>query len=173
MLSENSLKVQIRLFLNIYNIYNIQNCQTRRGNHVRSRPSSTELHHRQSPPYQIKLPNCWTPRAILKLLDIECTYMYSIGCFMSFWANFYCLVCAYESLLRECSPPQTCHVSCVMCQVSRVTCHVSHVTCHMSHILFFFFGQSGEAYRWRVCFQRGLPRLVEQLLAKPMKWFCL
>ena len=26
--------------------------------------------------------------------------------------------------------------------------------------LFFFFGQSGEVYRWRVCYQRGLPRLV-------------
>ena len=32
--------------------------------------------------------------------------------------------------------------------------HVSRVTCHM------FFGQSGEAYWWRVCYQRGLPRLV-------------
>ena len=47
--------------------------------------------------------------------------------------------------MRECSPPQTCHVS-------------RGVTCHMSH--FFFFGQSGEAYRWRVCYQQGLPRLV-------------
>ena len=47
--------------------------------------------------------------------------------------------------------------------VSRVTCHVSHVTCHMSSVTFFFFlffGQSGEAYRLRVCYQRGLPRLV-------------
>ena len=49
--------------------------------------------------------------------------------------------------------------------MSRVTCHVSHVTCHMSHFFFFlfffffFFGQSGEAYWWRVCYQRGLPRL--------------
>ena len=32
---------------------------------------------------------------------------------------------------------------------------MSQVTCHMSH--FFFFGQSGEAYWWRVCYQRGLP----------------
>ena len=39
-------------------------------------------------------------------------------------------------------------------------CHMSHVTFHMSHVAFFFFGQSGEAYRWRVCYQRGLPRLV-------------
>ena len=64
-------------------------------------------------------------------------------------------------MLRECSPPpQTGHASCV-------TCHISHVTCHMSQSFFFLFlfGQSGEAYRWRVCYQGGLPRLVlEQLL---------
>ena len=36
--------------------------------------------------------------------------------------------------------------------VSRVMCHVSHVTWHMS--------QSGKAYGWRVCYTRGLPRLV-------------
>ena len=51
--------------------------------------------------------------------------------------------------------------------MSRVTCHVSHVTCHMSrvtcHNFLFFFGKSGEAYRWRVCYQRGLPRLVFNL----------
>ena len=52
-------------------------------------------------------------------------------------------------------------MSCVTtCHVSRVTCHVSGVTCHMYFLFFFFFGQSGEAYRWRVCYQRGLPRLV-------------
>ena len=26
--------------------------------------------------------------------------------------------------------------------------------------MYFFFRQSGEAYPWRVCYQRGLPRLV-------------
>ena len=64
-------------------------------------------------------------------------------------------------------PPQhvTCHVSRVTCHVSRVTCHMSRVTCHVSHvtfffIYFFFFWKSGEDYRWRVCYQRGLPRLV-------------
>ena len=41
----------------------------------------------------------------------------------------------------------------------RVTCHVSHVT------FFLFFLQSGEAYRWRVCYQRGLPRLVSIALS--------
>ena len=32
----------------------------------------------------------------------------------------------------------------------------------LSHVIFsfFFFGESGEAYRWRVCYQRGLPQLV-------------
>ena len=50
--------------------------------------------------------------------------------------------------------------------MSRVTCHVSNVTCHMSRVtcpiffFFFFFGKSGGASRWRVCYQRGLPRLV-------------
>ena len=57
-----------------------------------------------------------------------------------------------------------CHVSCVTCHVSRVTCHMSRVTCHMSHVrchfFLFFSGQSGEAYRWRVCYQRVLPGLV-------------
>ena len=44
--------------------------------------------------------------------------------------------------------------------MSRVMCHVSRVTCHVSHVIFLFYGQRGEAYRWRVCYQRGLPRLV-------------
>ena len=50
-----------------------------------------------------------------------------------------------------------------MCHLSHVTCHMSHVTCHVSHVTFFlllFSGLFGEAYRWRVCYQRGLPRLV-------------
>ena len=52
-----------------------------------------------------------------------------------------------------------CHVSRHMSRhMSRVTCHVSRVTCHI--FFSFFFRQSGEAYRWRVCYQRGLPRLV-------------
>ena len=56
-------------------------------------------------------------------------------------------------------------MACVTCHVSHVTCHVSHVMCHMSQLFnliffFFFLGQSGEAYQWRVCYQRGLPRLV-------------
>ena len=42
-------------------------------------------------------------------------------------------------MLRECSPPQTCHVLRVMC-----------------HVL----GQNVEGFWWRVCYQRGLPRLV-------------
>ena len=45
--------------------------------------------------------------------------------------------------------------------LSHVTCHLSHVTCHVSKVIFFFFfGQRGEASRWRVCYQRRLPRLT-------------
>ena len=58
----------------------------------------------------------------------------------------------------------TYHVPRVRCHMSRVTCHMSHVTCHMSHVTIYFFGQSGEAYRWRV-YQRGLPRLVYKIIA--------
>ena len=58
-----------------------------------------------------------------------------------------------------------CHVSCVMCLVSRVKCHMSGFTCQVSHVTYFFlfssfFGRSGEAGWWRVCYQWGLPRLV-------------
>ena len=46
---------------------------------------------------------------------------------------------------------------------------MSHVTCHVSRVtifFFIFFLQSGEAYLWRVCYQRGLPRLVSPLDAQ-------
>ena len=56
-------------------------------------------------------------------------------------------------ILRECSPSTTCHMSGVRCQVSRVTCL-------FFFFFFFFFGQKVGASRWRVCYQRGLPRLV-------------
>ena len=39
--------------------------------------------------------------------------------------------------------------------VSGVTCHMSRVTCQMSRVR-----KSGEASHGRVCYQRGLPRLV-------------
>ena len=54
------------------------------------------------------------------------------------------------------------HMSHVTCHMSRVTCHMSCVTC-IIYFLLLFFGQSGEASRWRVCYQRGLPRLVLKL----------
>ena len=70
-------------------------------------------------------------------------------------------------MLRECSPrPKhvTCHLSRVTCHVSRVTCHVSLVTCQMFFCFCYYPKkknlQSGGARRWRVCYQRGLPRLV-------------
>ena len=71
------------------------------------------------------------------------------------------------------------YVSCVMCHVSRVTCHLLPVTCHMSHDFFYFFtlkkvGQSGATSWWRVCYQRGLPRLVcimDIILTISNAWF--
>ena len=39
-------------------------------------------------------------------------------------------------------------------------CHMSRVTCHVSYVLFSFFLRVCGASRWRVCYQRGLPRLV-------------
>ena len=47
----------------------------------------------------------------------------------------------------------------VMSQMSSVTYQLSHVTCHIFLLIFFFFN-IGEASRWRVCYQQGLPRLV-------------
>ena len=67
-----------------------------------------------------------------------------------------------------------CHMSCVTCHVSGVTCQVSHVSCHMSRkkiYIFFLPGQSGEASRWRVCYQRGQPRLVLDTLPNGMNAF--
>ena len=66
-------------------------------------------------------------------------------------------------------PCVTCHVSHVMCQVSRVTCQVSCVTFYF----FIFFLQIGGASRWRVFYQRGLPRLVLTMvsLRKSLKHF--
>ena len=72
--------------------------------------------------------------------------------------------------MREGSPLHTCHVSGDTCHVSHVTCHMSpsHVMCHI-FIYLFIFGQSGEASQGRVCYQRGLPRLV----FKRVKYFTL
>ena len=51
-------------------------------------------------------------------------------------------------------------MSWVTCEISLVTI----VTCHNCHMYFFFcisfYGQSGEDYLWRVCFQQCLPSLV-------------
>ena len=47
--------------------------------------------------------------------------------------------------------------------VSHVTGHGTGVTCQVSRVIICilsFFRQSGGASRWRVCYQRGLPRLV-------------
>ena len=74
------------------------------------------------------------------------------------WTGMTSLAEAKVNKKRECSPPTTCHISHVTCHVSYVTCHMSHVKCN--YYYFFFFWQNGEAYRWRVSYQRGLPPLV-------------
>ena len=48
--------------------------------------------------------------------------------------------------------------------LSHVRCPLSRVRCHLSRVRRVFFGQSGGASRWRVCYQRGLPRLVLYIL---------
>ena len=50
------------------------------------------------------------------------------------------------------SHPPSCGMSCVTCQMSDVTCCMSQV--------FSSSGPIGEASRLRVCYQRGLPRIV-------------
>ena len=69
--------------------------------------------------------------------------------------------------MRECSHPTMCHMSDITCYVSHVRCHVSGVTCQVSCVTFSFFlfflllfEGSGGTSCWRVCYQRGLPRLV-------------
>ena len=42
-------------------------------------------------------------------------------------------------MLREYSPPITCHLLHIMCHVSHVQCHVLHVMCSMSQYFFLSF----------------------------------
>ena len=64
-------------------------------------------------------------------------------------------------------------MSCVTCQLSHVTRHLSTVSCKKKRIFSSFIlkkiGQSGGSGRWRVCYQRGLPRLV---FFKLLVFFC-
>ena len=48
----------------------------------------------------------------------------------------------------------------VMCHMSCVTRHMSHFKYQVSHVKFNFCLQSCGASWWRVCYQRGIPRLV-------------
>ena len=52
------------------------------------------------------------------------------------------------------------HVSHVKCHKACVICQVSHVRCHMSIFFLFVIFKSGLSNRWRVSYQRGLPRLI-------------
>ena len=77
---------------------------------------------------------------------------------------------------------QTCVRASVRFRSSGVMCHMSHVTFHMSNVVFFipfysFFKPSGEASRWRICYQRGLthlvltyPNMTENVLL--LNWVC-
>ena len=59
---------------------------------------------------------------------------------LKFWDNVHYPLCV------------TCHMSCVMCHMTCVTFHMSHVICNIK--------KKCWASRWRVCYQRGLARLV-------------
>ena len=57
--------------------------------------------------------------------------------------------------------------------MSHITCLMSHVLYHMSHVTFFFsFLESGSVSWWRVCYQRGLPRLVLPSATLPPAVLC-
>ena len=86
--------------------------------------------------------------------------------------------------MREYSPPTICHMAHVTCHVSYIICHVSHVMCRVSLVMchvscvtcnyyyyIFFFLQIGGASQWRVCYQRGLPRLVKFWIRKKIVSF--
>ena len=57
-----------------------------------------------------------------------------------------------------------CHISHFTFHMSYVMCQVSGVKCTFFLLIFLFsspfFGQSGGASRWRLCYPRGLSRLV-------------
>ena len=50
------------------------------------------------------------------------------------------------------------HMSHVIRQMSHVMCHMSLV--FVTFFIYIFFGPNGEASRWRVSYQLGLPHLV-------------
>ena len=63
-------------------------------------------------------------------------------------------------MLRECSTPQTCHMSHVTCHMSSVTCHVSRVTCHFFIFFIFFLRTKWWSLSVEGLSSTGLPRLV-------------
>ena len=53
------------------------------------------------------------------------------------------------------------NVSCVLCHMPHVNCHVLHITKKCIYIFFLSFsGQRIGGIWWRVCYYRGLPRIV-------------
>ena len=63
-----------------------------------------------------------------------------------------------RAVLKTALSRVTCYMSCVMCHMSCVTGHMS--TKKFEKVQKGFFGQSDGASGWRVCYQRGLPRVV-------------
>ena len=108
----------------------------------------------QSPPWFIK----WVSHPLLQISFKLCQSQTERARDLKFWENVHPTLCVL------------CHVSCVTCHVSRVTYHLSDVKIFFLHFFFssffsFFFHpkkivQSGGPSWWRVCYQRGLPRLV-------------
>ena len=126
---------------------------------------------------QKHLGNGWIPptpffkMASLSYFPIRCSWGCSINTFVinAFINSLSCpFVHTFKTLsipnckncgadiLRECSSLTMCHMSHAMFQVSHVRCHMSF----FCFLLLFYFGHSGGASPWRVCYQWGLPRLV-------------
>ena len=80
---------------------------------------------------------------------------------LTFWENVHGTPCVM------------CHLQRVTCHLSLVTCHLLHFTCHLSYLTFFQYiflfikkkiWQICWASWWRVCYQRGLARLVIRVI---------
>ena len=71
---------------------------------------------------------------------------------------------------RMFTPP---HLSHVICHMSPVTCHMSPVTCHVFFFFLFIKNKVAKLWRWRVCYQLGLPCLVLLQLHHMVRRICL
>ena len=67
-----------------------------------------------------------------------------------------------------------CNVSPVTSHLSGISCHVPPVMCYLPYVIYILFVikkklQIGRASLWRVCYQRGLSRLVSYEMHFPVK----